>query len=101
MQVYLGSIGIGVGIILISVITIFFISAYLFLPQGIENGDLIQGQNRGEVYLIENDAKRHILKMSTFDDLGFSVESIKFVPDHIIDEIPESTPISDMTDLTK
>ena len=80
----LGSIGIGVGITITTMIIIFFISSYLLLPEGIKNGDLIQGQSSSEVYLIENGEKRHIVKASTFDDLGYSINEIKYVPDDII-----------------
>jgi len=81
------------------------------LPHGIKNGDLIQSKDGIKVYLVENGVKRHITekskqkieyligdafpikrsikRISTFDALGFTVEMIKYVPEEIINEIPD------------
>ena len=86
------------------------ISYVPILPKGLENGDLVQGDNSVQVYLIENGVKRHITekskvvkeylfgtafpvkrhieKISTWDELHFTVDMIKFVPENIIKKIP-------------
>jgi hypothetical protein len=65
----------------------------LKLPFGIKDGDLIQGKNQAEVYLIQNGNKHHIRTIETFKQLGFTPDMIKFVPKEIFDEIPTGAPI--------
>jgi len=70
-----------------------------FLPSSIENGNLIQGENRIEVYIVQNGLKHHIAKPHVFDELGFTTDMIKHVPDEIIDSIPTGKVIKSANDL--
>lgn len=58
------------------------------LPIGIENGDLVQGENQAEVYLIQDGKKHHILTIEKFKELGFTSDLIKFIPTKMLDKIP-------------
>ena len=69
------------------------------LPSSIENGDLIQGENRIEGYIVQNGLKHHIANPSVFEELGFTKHMIKYVPDEIIDSIPNGKVIKNANDL--
>jgi hypothetical protein len=91
------------------------------LPYGLVNGDLVQGNDSIQVYLIEDGVKRHITEksttvkeylfgtafpikrhiesVSTFNELGYTVEMVKFVPENIIKKIPTSKMILKSSDL--
>jgi hypothetical protein len=69
------------------------------LPLDIKDGDLIQGNDQMEVYLIQNKMKRHITNPTVFQKLGFTPDMIKFVPNEIINQILDGKSIVNMEDL--
>ena len=69
------------------------------LPFNLKNGDLVQGESKTEVYLIQEGRKRHITTPSVFEELGYTVDMIKFVPNEIINKIPTGQAIIKITDL--
>jgi hypothetical protein len=66
---------------------------FLKLPEGIEEGDLIQGKNKPEVYLIQDGQKHHIRTIEMFEKLGYTSNDIEFVTREILNKIPTGAPI--------
>ena len=63
------------------------------LPFGLKEGDLIQGETRGEVYILQDKTKRHIANPEVFTLHGFTIDMIKQVPNDVVDKIFEGFPI--------
>ncbi len=64
------------------------------LPFGLKDEDLIQGESRDEVYLLQNKLKRHIVNPDVFASHGFTPDMIKRVPNDVIDKIPTGLTIT-------
>lgn len=54
----------------------------------ISDGVLIKGSSE-EIYLKEKGKKRHIVSPKVFNQLGFSWNSVRNIPDFILEQIPE------------
>ena len=61
---------------------------------GTQDEDLIQGESRDEVYLLQNKLKRHIANPDVFASHGFTPDMIKRVPNDVIDKIPTGLTIT-------
>lgn len=99
MSIHVRSVGVGLGIVAVIIGVLYFGTNFFMQPSDIRDGELIQGENRVQVYLIQDGKKRHIMEPEVFDALGYTSDMIRNVPSWIVDSIPTGMPIRATADL--